>query len=318
MEIPMKYYMAPMEGITGYVYRNAYAAHFHDIDTYVAPFIVPQRQREIKQSELRDIFPENNKEIRLIPQLLTNDAEDFICTQKEFAQYGYEELNLNLGCPSGTVTAKGKGSGFLDEPMKLDRFLDKVCSAAAGSISIKTRLGTSDPEEIFDLMTIYNRYPLTKIILHPRIQQEFYMGTPHRDLFFDAAKMSRIPICYNGDVSSRADLKELEQGAPKLEHIMIGRGILRDPWLVQRLKGGEGMPNKAGLLSFHDMIYEGYRQLMSGERNTLFRMKELWSYMGDMFVDSQKYWKKIKKSEKCRDYEAAVQGLFQDLPLKTV
>lgn len=312
----MKYYLAPMEGITGYVYRSAYAAHFNNIDTYVAPFIVPHKQRGFKQSELRDIFPENNKGIRLIPQLLTNDAQDFVRTQQEFMAYGYEEINLNLGCPSPTVTAKRKGSGFLEDPMELDRFLDKVFSQKAGKISIKTRLGTDDPEEIYDLMKIYDRYPITELIIHPRIQKEFYKGIPHRDIFYEAVKMTNIPICYNGDVTSASDQAELMEHMPTLDRIMIGRGILRNPGLVNLLNGNDDDSDKKQLRSFHDQIYEGYKLLMSGERNVLFRMKELWFYMGDVFEDSQKYIKKIKKAERCRDYEVAVLSLFLEQPLR--
>ena len=160
----MKYYLAPMEGITGYIYRNAYEKFFHNIDKYFTPFIVANKSRSLKTKELRDVLPENNKNINIVPQILTNDSEAFIITSKRLQQLGYTEVNLNLGCPSGTVVSKNRGSGFLALREELDRFLEEIFKIGDMKISIKTRIGKDRPEEFYELIKIYNKYLVIKIV----------------------------------------------------------------------------------------------------------------------------------------------------------
>lgn len=312
----MKYYLAPMEGITGYVFRNAYHSCFGNIDRYYSPFIVPHRQRGFRERELKDIFPENNPGITLIPQLLTNNAEDVVRTAQEFRDFGYEELNLNLGCPSPTVTAKKKGSGFLEDPQELDRFFSQIFEHYSGKISVKTRIGIDELWEFEDLMKVYNRYPIAELIIHPRLKIEYYKGKAHRDIFIQAAKKSPLNICYNGDITGPEDIQELTEQLPSLEQFMIGRGILRNPGLVDILKQGKSTLNTEKMREFHDRIYQGHKELLSGDRNVLFRMKELWFYFGEAFASAEKHVKKIRKTERCADYEAAVRSLFQECELR--
>jgi len=143
----MKFYFAPMEGLTGYVYRNAHHDYFDKVDKYFSPFIFANQSKGFTSRELNDILPVNNQGIVLIPQLLTNHAADFIHTAKKLKQLGYNEINLNLGCPSGTVVSKNRGSGFLYHKEDLDAFLDKIFTQSVTKISIKTRIGKNDPEE---------------------------------------------------------------------------------------------------------------------------------------------------------------------------
>ncbi|MEQ8199412.1 MAG: tRNA-dihydrouridine synthase family protein, partial [Clostridiaceae bacterium] len=197
----MKYYLAPMEGITGYIYRNSYEKFFCNIDKYFTPFIVPNRSRSLKTKELRDILPENNKDINnIVPQILTNDSEGFIATAKKLQQLGYKEINLNLGCPSGTVVSKNRGSGFLAQREELDVFLDEIFKMDHMKISIKTRIGKDSPEEFYELIKIYNKYPLEELIIHPRTRNDFYGNKPNLEVFKDALSLSTNPVCYNGDI----------------------------------------------------------------------------------------------------------------------
>ena len=182
----MKYYLAPMEGITGYIYRNAYEKFFHNIDKYFTPFIVPNQSRSLKTKELRDILPENNQGMNIVPQILTNDSEGFIVTAKKLKQLGYNEVNLNLGCPAGTVVSKNRGSGFLALRDELDRFLEEIYKIEDMKISIKTRIGKDTPEEFYKLIEIYNKYPLEELIIHPRTREDFYGNTPNLEVFKDA------------------------------------------------------------------------------------------------------------------------------------
>lgn len=306
----MKFYLAPMEGVTRYTYRNAYAKFYGHIDKYFAPFIAPSHTHCFNTREKRDILPENNADLLLIPQILTNCTEDFIRTAKELSKFGYHEINLNLGCPSGTVVSKFKGSGFLAIPEKMDEFLYEVFSKFDMDISIKTRIGKNDPEEFEHLMEIYNKYPLKELIIHPRTQTDFYKNTPNWDAFQKGLLNSKNPVCYNGDIFTKEDYEQFCHTFPSVDSIMFGRGIITNPGLICEILGIEC--TKQVLWDFHEQIYHDYQELSMGEKNVLFKMKELWFYMIHLFKDSQKPGKKIKKSKGLRDYDAAVSDLFHN------
>ena len=312
----MRYYFAPMEGLTWYVYRNAHYAVFSGIAKYYTPFIVPSSRRDLRSREFRDIAPENNAAgIPLVPQILTNKWEDFLAGAELIKSLGYEEVNLTLGCPSGTVAAKGKGSGFLGEPEKLEDFFDHVCGTLDMKLSVKTRIGIDSPEEFPRLMEIFNKFPLELLIIHPRTQKDYYRNEPDRSVFREALRESRNPVCYNGDIFTAADMEEFSTRFPQVEDVMIGRGLAADPGLVTYLVSGK-RPQKEEIRRFHDMILEGYSQILSGDRNILFRMKELWSYMASLFENSEKTGKKIKKAERLSTYKNAVDEMFRSCDLQ--
>ncbi len=314
----MEYYFAPMEGITGYIHRNVHHSLFPGISKYFTAFIAPGQKGKFSAREKNDILPDHNRGICTVPQLLTNNPQDFITTAVKLGELGYREINLNLGCPSRTVVTKYRGSGFLAKPGELDAFFAEVFSACGGEgslgemqISVKTRLGVEEPEEFFRLLDIYNKYPLKELIIHPRTQRDFYSGPVHMDLFAYGAEHSRCPVCYNGDIRTGEDMRALEERFPALDRVMIGRGLLVDPALHLQLQGGR-MPDKAALRTFHDRIYDWYRQEMPGARPVLFKMKELWAYMGQLFEDGRRPLKKIRKAERTEAYEAAVEELFRE------
>ncbi|MDF2510711.1 MAG: dus1 [Herbinix sp.] len=310
----MQFYFAPMEGITGYIYRNVHSALFQSVDKYFSPFIVANQYGNYKTKEIKDVLSENNNGINLIPQLLTNNSQDFIQTAKKMKQLGYEEINLNLGCPSGTVVAKGKGSGFLAKPEALDRFLEEIFAEKEMKISIKTRIGKDSPEEFLRLIEIYNKYPLEELIIHPRIQKDFYKNKPNLAVFEEAIQLSKNPLCYNGDICSLKDYQEFVDHYPMIETIMVGRGLITNPGLIDELRDNLRI-DKEKFRTFHDTILAEYQSILSGDRNVLFKMKELWFYMVLLFHDSEKYAKKIRKSEKLKDYEEAVNRLFLEKEL---
>ena len=196
----MKIAFAPMEGLTGALYRQAHCRWFGGVDRYFIPFITPTQDHRFTKRELREILPEHNGGLTAVPQLLVRRAEDFLWAAGELAAMGYPEINLNLGCPSGTVVAKGKGSGFLGLPEELERFLDTVFDAAPCAVSIKTRLGLREPEEFGPLLALFQRYPLAELIVHPRVQKDMYKNTPRRAYFARALADSPFPVCYNGDL----------------------------------------------------------------------------------------------------------------------
>jgi tRNA-dihydrouridine synthase len=307
----MKYYFAPMEGITGFIYRNSYEKFFGNIDKYFAPFIVPNKSRSLKTKELRDILPENNIGMNLVPQILTNDSEGFIYTTKKLQELGYEEVNLNLGCPAGTVVSKNRGSGFLAKREELDIFLDEIFKINNMKISIKTRIGKDNPEEFYELIKIYNKYPIEELIIHPRTQKDFYGNKPNLEVFSDALRLSSNPLCYNGDIFTTQNYEGLTKTFPEVQAVMLGRGILANPGLMNLIKSNINLDKKI-LKDFHDEILNKYIELFNEEKNAIFRMKELWGYMIYIFSDNKKYAKKIKKSQKLSDYNEAVSSLFEE------
>jgi tRNA-dihydrouridine synthase len=307
----MNFYFAPMEGLTGYIYRNAHNAYFNNIDKYFSPFIVANQSANFKAKELNDISPENNQGLVLIPQILTNNAKDFIHTSKKIKLLGYNEVNLNLGCPSGTVVSKHKGSGFLAKKEELNLFLEEIFAQAVTKISVKTRIGKDQPEEFYDLIKIFNKYPIEELIIHPRIQKDFYKNKPNLEIFKEALMTSKNPVCYNGDIFTVKDYKAFLTDFPSVNTLMVGRGLLANPELIGDIKNNTKL-EKDLLREFHDKIYRDYKSILFGDRNVLFKMKPLWFYMISVFSNHEKYAKKIKKSERLSDYDEAVSSLFRE------
>ncbi|MEI8199485.1 MAG: tRNA-dihydrouridine synthase family protein [Eubacteriales bacterium] len=305
----MKFYFAPMEGLTGYVYRNAHHAFFDNVDKYFSPFIFANQSKGFTTRELNDILPENNTGIVLIPQLLTNHAPDFIHTAKKLKQLGYNEINLNLGCPSGTVVSKNRGSGFLYHKEDLDAFLDQIFTQSVTKISIKTRIGKNDPDEFAELIEIFNKYPMEELIIHPRIQKDFYKNTPNLKVFKEALLSSKNPVCYNGDLCTAKDYETFTADFPDVDTVMIGRGLISNPGLIADITTNTKLDKKL-LKDFHDRVYGDYKKVLSGDVNVLHKMKEMWLYMIMMFSNNEKYIKKIKKADRLSEYDEAVARLF--------
>ena len=315
----MKIYFAPLEGITGYVFRNAYAKYYGGIDKYFTPFIAPHTKKLMDTREKRDILPKNNQGLYIVPQVLTNKAEDLIDLAKQlYEDYGYEEINLNLGCPSKTVTTKGKGSGFLEFPDQMEEFFDRYFKASDVKLSIKTRIGYWDVEEAERLFHLYERFPFEEIIIHPRLGSEMYKGTPHYDVFEQYLERTKHILCYNGDINSLESLRQLEQKWAKCDTFMLGRGLIARPGMLQMDACGVNeetisylsKEERIRFQNFHDEILEGYDAYMCGDRNTLFKMKELWTWWAVMFSGQEKTLKKIKKVNDLQEYKILVRSLI--------
>ena len=301
-----KLYLAPMEGITGFIFRNAYVKNFGPVDRFFTPFIA---NKELSNKEIKDCDPQNNKGINLIPQILTNKEKDFVYVANNLnSRFGYEEVNFNLGCPSGTVVARNRGSGFLRDLDELERFLDYIFEHTKIKISIKTRTGVTDDDSWYQILELYNKYPLAELIIHPRRQIDGYKGIVNKEKFKAAYEESRHLLCYNGDINTLFDYNDILSEYPSINAIMCGRGILSNPGLFNEIKGEE-KTSKDKLLSFMNDIYEGYCSYMSGDMNTLYKMKELWGFMCVNFDNPQKLFKKIKKCQSLKDYESIIRTL---------
>ena len=310
----MTCYLAPMEGVTGRIFRNAYHAVFPAMDKYFAPFITPNENGRLSPRDEKELNMDNNRGLFVVPQILTNQAHGFIRTARTLKEMGYREVNLNLGCPSGTVVSKRRGAGFLAYPEELDRFLDEIFSKSDMEISVKTRIGKEREEEFEKLLEIYNQYPLKELIIHPRVQTDYYKNTPRMAAFREGFLHSRSPVCYNGDIFMTSDYDRLTEEYPSLNRIMLGRGIAANPGLLYEIRT-RGPVSGQKIREFHHRLYHGYQDLLlpvSGERVVLFKMKEIWSYMISGFPDSKRWEKKIKKAVSLKAYEEAVSSLFQE------
>ena len=343
----MKIYMAPLEGITGYIYRNAYEKFFGGVDKYYAPFISPSEKCAMVPKDRKDLDPSNNSGICLVPQILTCKAEHFIDASNELMTLGYKEVNLNLGCPSGTVCSKRKGAGFLMETDLLKAFLDDIYEYGAAKgldISIKTRLGYSDPDEFYYLVDIFNEFPISELTIHPRIRADYYKGEPRLEYYKYATEHCKAPLVYNGNVFSCDDYNRvvcevgagsvgadsLKAGSVKaVDRVMLGRGIISNPYLVEELRGsladgssaGRGSSGSSaddGLKRFwelHDYLYEEYKKFIAPDINVLYRMKELWSYWRlnfERLEDGRDYARDMKhlmKVKKLFEYENILNGI---------
>lgn len=304
----MKLLFAPLEGITNFVYRNTHKEMFGFSDEYYSPFITPSEDDKVNRKGLNDIIPENNPDIVIKPQVLTNSAEAFLKFAEKIKAVGYDEVNLNFGCPSQTVVKKGKGSGFLREPDKVDAFLDAVFTEKPMKISVKTRTGFLEGGEMDNLMEIYNKYPIELLIIHPRTRSDFYNGVPDLEVFKKAFYNSKNPVCYNGNIDTAEDYERIKTMFPELRYVMLGRGVIRNPALMREIRGGEKISTKE-IVAFSKKLAENYQNTLRSETFTLNKLKEVWMYMIQNYPEEKKIFKTIRKANKLCDFMGAVECL---------
>ena len=311
----MRYDAAPMEGLTDRVWRQAHQHYFGGADRYYAPFISPPENRVPIKKKMAELAPQANPGALVIPQLLAKDgslAAWMIGLLRR--EMGYTEVNLNLGCPSGTVTAKGKGSGMLRDLGALDRFLYTVFDEAGGPISVKTRIGVTDPEEFGPILEVYNRYPLAELIIHPRVMRQLYRGQADRAAFAAALPSCKAPVCYNGDITTPQDLTALEAAWPGLAGLMAGRGLIANPALFRMARGGAA-PSKEELRGYLTELYTGYTAAFGSATAAISRMKGFWHECIGLFAGTEKLEKQLRKLREPWEYEVTVDQIFT-LPLR--
>ena len=306
----MNYYFAPMEGLTDSVYRALHHKYFSGITAYYMPFISPTVHRALTPREARELPKADSVPFRAVPQLLTKVSEDFIWASSVCRDLGYDEVNLNLGCPSGTVTAKGKGSGMLRDPENLDRFLGEIFGQTALPISIKTRLGFASPEEFPALLEIFNQYPIKELTLHPRVRSDFYNGSVNMEAFRYCLENSKAPVCYNGNLTSVKEIQTFREEFPQVESVMLGRGLIGDPGML--CPGGTDIRT---LEAFMDELLEQYAVVFGSKRNAMFRLKENWHLLCCRFENSEKLTKKLRKTTDYQEFRAITAQILHTLPL---
>ena len=306
----MEIYFAPLEGLTDSIFRRVHHTYFPGVDRYYMPFLSPTIHRCLTHKEERELPLADSVPFSAVPQILTKSAEDFLWAARVCGERGYEEVNLNLGCPSGTVAAKGKGAGMLADPETLDRFLDAVFAQAPTAVSVKTRLGISSEEEFPALLEVFNRYPIHLLILHPRLRKDFYDSPIREASLRYALEVCRVPLCYNGNLCSLDGIRSFSQKHPAVESVMLGRGLIGDPGMLT-----PGGSTAAALEAYHDALLEAYLSAFGGSRNAMFRLKEHWRYLLCRFEGSEKLGKRLRKTTDLSEYRAITHEIFHTLPL---
>ena len=312
----MNYYVAPMEGLTDRVWRQAHQKWFGWAGApakYYAPFLSPPENRVLIKKKMAELAPEANPGAPVVPQLLAKDGALAAWMVGQLRQLGYTEVNLNFGCPSGTVTAKGKGSGMLRDLDKLDAFLAALFAEAEGPLTVKTRLGVEKPEEFAAVLEVYNRYPIAELTIHPRVMRQQYRGIADREAFAKALPECRMPVCYNGDLTTVEQLRALEADFPTVHSLMVGRGIIADPALFRQALGGPAA-TKEELRGYLDDLYHGYTALFGSAGCAISRMKGHWFYLIHRFEGSERLEKQLRKLREPWEYETVVNQIFT-LPL---
>jgi tRNA-dihydrouridine synthase len=306
---------SPLQGFTDFRFRNALNKYFGGIDTYYSPYIRLNGKLVIKPSYERDLLPENNVGLEVIPQVITNDADEFLFVAKYVKELGYKELNWNLGCPYPMVTKSGMGSGLISNPEKINNILHRAHSESDIIVSMKMRLGYENSEEILQVLPILDTYPIKNIAIHARIGKQLYKGGVHLDAFQHCIDNTNHKLYYNGDITSVAKFHEMQERFPSIDHWMIGRGLISDPFLPTMIKNNtlEYPANKMELFSaFHDTLYAIYSESLSGSTHILLKMYHLWEYFSTTFSNPHKVLKQIKKAQSIRNYEAAVAAIFKN------
>lgn len=271
-------WLAPLHGITSRTFRNTLCRHFGGIDCYMAPFLPVQPAGKFRPKVWQDIAPENNTALPLIPQLMGNKPEQFVDTMNILhKQFGYERFNINIGCPSSPVVRHTRGCGLMPHPDIVERIVAEITSKTPFHLSLKMRLGLHDADEGRELLRRLNDYPLDFLVIHPRLGDDLYEGHPNWDLFEEFCNMTRHKIVYSGDVFSKEDYSKLSERFPMVKTWMLGRGMLRNPFLAEEIKGQDVGDTKARFMAFYQDLTESLLPLR-GESGTLANLKELWHY----------------------------------------
>ncbi len=306
---------SPLQGFTDFRFRNAQHKYFGGIDTYYAPYIRLNGKFKIKSSYQRDLLPEHNTTLTVIPQVITNDPDEFLFVVKYVQSLGYKELNWNLGCPYPMVAKSGMGAGLICNPNKIDEILHRAHNETDILVSMKMRMGYENSNEILDTFPILEKYPLKNVAIHARIGKQLYKGGVDLDAFQKCIDVSKHQLYYNGDITTVAGFKAMKERFPSITHYMLGRGLIADPFLPQMIKDNTTTYPKDRwkiFEAFHNEIYHQYDEALSGPTPIKMKMQGFWEYFSQSFSDPRKTYKKIKKAGNQKKYQLTVKEIFSN------
>ncbi len=307
--------MAPIQGITDGIFRQTHAELFGGFDRALAPFLKATSPKQLRPAMLLELEPASSPALAFVPQLITTDPGDFAALATILAERGHQEVNWNLACPQPTATKKGRGAALLPQPERVAAFLDSVLPRMSIGLSVKMRLGLEDPCELDAVMEVLATRPIKRVILHPRTAAQLYSGTPDLDRFAAAATRCPHPLVYSGDIVDRASFEEVTGRFQNLRAVMIGRGVLTDPFLPRQLKTGQ-CPTASeridGIFALHKKLFERYRDRLAGPAHLIHRMNGFWDYFQEAVQPHPKKLKQLRKAKRLEVYEGAVQSIFED------
>lgn len=310
----MHIYLAPLRGLTDFIYRNTLCLHFKGLDGALAPFITTVRGKSVKLSHIKDILPKNNSCIHLVPQLIGNEPSSFVILADKLFEMGYKTVNWNLGCPYPMVIHKKRGAGLLPYPELIENFLAKTLSEIKCQLSVKMRLGCNDGNEYIKTIPVLNKFSLSEVILHPRTAKQMYKGDIDLDAFEKCLELSSNPVVFNGDITDKESFKRIKDRFETIDRIMIGRGMLMRPYLAEMIKSTDNFQEKdlsKRLASFHADLLSLYGSAISGQKQLLDKMKQLWRYLSFSFDNREQALKKIQRSKTLDDYRDSVENIFK-------
>ncbi len=307
-----KLILAPMLGYTDHIFRNVFNDHFKGFDYAIAPYIISDKNSNYKESLLKRIRPENN-DILTVPQILSNNSDEFIELSKIFTSMGHREVNWNVACPYPRALKKNLGASLIEHPDIVDKFLENVLKEIDINLSIKLRIGVNDENDILDLIPILNSYPIKNITIHARTASQMYKGKISYYMIENILSISKHELIYSGDIKTVLDYSNIINRFPDITRIMIGRGILINPFLTESINGAVYSKNEEidKLKEYHKDLIERYSIFFSGDSHLLFRMKELWYYQAEYFEDSLKLKKKIKKCKTMDSFKSIITEVLQ-------
>ena len=310
--------LAPLHGFTDYLFRNVYSQHFTGIDLAISPFISLTEGDKININRIRDLYPTNNKLLKVIPQLLGNDPLQFINMSDRLYEFGYEEVNWNLGCPIKKIAHKKRGSGMLPYPELLDQLLNEIIPLLKNKLSVKIRLGYYDTDEVYKVIEVLNKYPLNNICIHPRLGIQMYEGGLHLEVFKDIITKTNLKIIYNGDINTLSDFSFIKQNYPSLKMFMIGRGLLHNPFLAEIIKGNYYLNNEEASAKFKVFIYDLKDEILNHkkETRTLNKMKDYWQYFSLRFKNSAEVYDNIIHTNTLAELNTVTDRAFINEPMK--
>lgn len=303
-------YLAPLQGFTDFVFRRNFASVFGGIDKYFCPYISFSKHDMIRNSQQKDVLPHNNGGMQVVPQVLFSDVDEFRRLCSWLVDWGYREINMNLGCPYPMATNRGRGAAMLQKPEMLSEILQIAFDEFDVAFSVKMRLGLELTSEVFPVMEVINRFPISELIVHPRIGKQMYKGEVNIEQFSKVKALSVHPVVFNGDIRSANDIERIQQLVPEQNAWMIGRGVLMNPLLPLTLKNESAEGRNEMLRLFHQKMLDDYAAILQGDGHLLQKMLGFWEYFSDSFTDSHKAFKRIKKASSLEKYHSAVKDIF--------
>ncbi len=309
-------YLAPLQGITDRTYRNLFPVYFKGVDLAIAPFIPSVKKMKPASNLLHEFYPDKNTGIPTIPQIMSSNPDDFTHLANRLYDIGCNTINWNIGCPFPMVVKKGRGAGMLCYPDRVESFLEKTMPALKPKLSIKLRIGFTYPDEVLQLIPFFNQYPIEELIIHPRTGVQMYEGVVDLDMFEQCLNLSKHTVVYNGDIDSFEKYELLSQRFGSVERWMIGRGLIGNPFLAERINFHTEKPysEKIKIMrAFHDQLFAEYLKILSGPSHITNKMKEIWTYMGGFFENGEKIRKKINKTHHRDNYVDIVNKVFDEL-----